>query len=401
LSTYSVTAVTRYIKDALETDDLLGDLWVAGEVSDFKTSTAGHVYFTLKDAQAALSCVLWRSQAARLRYLPRDGHAVVLHGRITVYEVRGAYQLQVDQIQPEGEGLLHLEFEALKKRLEEEGLFSAARKRQLPRFPQRIGVATSPTAAVLKDILNVLRRRYPLARVLLAPTAVQGAEAPEQIAAAIATLNALGDIDVIIVARGGGSLEELWAFNDERVARAIAASAAPVVSAVGHETDFTIADFVADVRAPTPSAAAEIVAPDVHDLLAQVTAWRERLDQQGERALVRRREVLYQRVRLLARFAPQQVIDGRRQQTDDLARVATVALTNMLAVRHARLAGVSGRLGILNPLSTLERGYAIVRLAASGEIVRRVTQVSAGDDLSVRVADGQFGATAGGVSKAA
>ncbi len=391
MSIYSVTAITRYIKDALETDELLADLWVAGEVSGFSRASSGHIYFTLKDAQAALKCVLWRAQAARLRYLPRDGDAVVLHGRLSVYEPQGAYQLQVDLIQPEGVGLLHLEFEALKRRLEAEGLFDPARKRPLPAFPQRIGVVTSPTGVVLRDILNVLRRRYPLAQVVLAPTAVQGVEAPPQIVAALTALNALGNVDVLIVARGGGSLEELWAFNDERVARAIAASDAPVISAVGHETDFTISDFVADLRAPTPSAAAELVAPDVRELRGQVLAWESGLRQQMERVVAERGATLAQRVRLLGRFAPAQLINRHRQRTDDLARAATVSLTNALAVRRERLSGLTGRLMALSPLSTLERGYAIVRRAADGRVVRRIGQVAAGDRLGVRVTDGEFG----------
>jgi len=389
---YSVSQVTQHIKLLLEIDDLLADIWVAGEVSNFSRPASGHVYFTLKDDQAALRCVIWRSQANRLPSLPRDGEAVIVHGHISVYEPQGVYQLQVDAMQPEGLGLLHLEFEALKSRLEAEGLFDAARKRPLPPFPQRIGVVTSPTGAVLHDILNILRRRYPLAEIILAPTAVQGLEAPSQIVAALSALNSLGNIDVIIVARGGGSLEELWAFNDEQVARAIAASTVPVISAIGHETDFTIADFVADLRAPTPSAAAELVAPDVTRLREQVTAWQERLSQQMERLLSERRSVLEQETRLLSRLSPMQLVTRQRQHVDELLRVASHRLENILSIRRERMLGLEARLSALNPLATLERGYAIVSLMPEGPVVHSVGQVAEGQLVNVRVSDGSFAA---------
>ena len=260
--TMTVTQVTRYVKSLLDGDYALQDLWVEGEVSNFKVTASGHAYFTLKDSEASLRCVMWRSDVRRQDMLPQDGQSVLAHGRVSVYEVAGAYQLYVDHLQPVGLGRLYLEFEALKQRLAEEGLFDPAQKRPLPPFPQRVGVVTSPTAAALRDILNVLARRYPLVQVVLSPTLVQGDQAPPQIVTAIQALNDLANIDLIIVARGGGSLEELWAFNDERVARAIAASRVPVISGVGHEVDFTIADFAADVRAPTPSAAAELAVPE-------------------------------------------------------------------------------------------------------------------------------------------
>lgn len=395
MSIYTVSAITTYIKESLETDELLGDLWVAGEISNWLRAPSGHVYFTIKDAQAALKCVLWRSLASKLRYQPRDGDAAVLHGRITVYEPRGEYQLQVDLIQPEGVGLLYQAYEELKSRLQAEGLFDAARKRPLPRFPQRIGVVTSPTGAVLRDIVNILRRRYPLGHVVLAPAAVQGAEAPPQIVGALSQLNALGNVDVIIVARGGGSMEDLWPFNEETVARAIAASAAPIISAVGHETDFTIADFVADLRAPTPSAAAELVAPDISDLRTQITDWTARLETSAQRLVAASRGVVGDRLRLLRRFAPDQIIARQRQHTDELTRSATAAVTHQLAMFRQRTDGLRGRLTALSPFATLERGYAIVRSTNSGIVVRKVSQVAVGDSLSVQVSDGAFPAIAG------
>jgi len=274
---YRVSQITAYIKELFDSDYPLQDLWLEGEVSNYSQAASGHVYFTLKDEEAQIRCVMWRSQVERQAYLPQNGEAIIAHGRISVYEAGGRYQLYVDDIQPAGVGLLYLQFEALKERLAAEGLFDAERKRPLPPFPRRLGVVTSPTAAALKDIVNVLRRRYPVVEVVLSPTLVQGDEAPSQIVAAIEALNEHTDVDAIIVARGGGSLEELWAFNDERVARAIYASQVPVVTGVGHETDFTIADFVADVRAPTPSAAAEVAVPDRQELRGMVESWRGRL----------------------------------------------------------------------------------------------------------------------------
>ena len=391
----TVSRVTSYIKDSLETDDLLGDLWVAGEVSNFTKAQSGHLYFSVKDAAASLKCVMWRSAAIKRPYAPRDGDAVVLHGRITVYEPRGEYQLQVDLIQPEGVGLLYQAFLELKQRLESEGLFEAARKRPLPRFPHRIGVVTSPTASVLRDILNVLGRRYPLSQVVLAPAVVQGVEAPSQIAAALAALNALGNVDVIIVARGGGSLEDLWAFNEEQVARAIVASAAPVISAVGHETDFTIADFVADLRAPTPSAAAELVGPDVADLCQQLAANESRLGDAFQRLLTGLQSQVEERQRLLRRFSPDQVIGRQRQRLDELIHAATTSMAHRLLLHHERTGALVARLATLSPYATLSRGYAIVRQANGGAVVTAVAQVAAGDQLSIRVADGEFTALAG------
>ena len=249
---WSVVDLTRYVRQTLETDYRLQDLWVKGEAFNVSRPSSGHLYFTLKDSEASLRCVMWRSEVADLTALPRDGEAIEVHGRISVYEAGGQYQLYADDIRPAGIGALFEEFIRLRDRLEKEGLFDPERKRPLPEWPKRIGVVTSPTGAALRDVLNVLRRRYPLLEVILAPTAVQGDEAPGGIVSALAALNTYSDPDVILLVRGGGSIEDLWAFNDEGVARAIAASEAPVVSGVGHETDVIIADYVADVRAPTP-----------------------------------------------------------------------------------------------------------------------------------------------------
>ncbi|MCE7938993.1 MAG: exodeoxyribonuclease VII large subunit, partial [Chloroflexi bacterium CFX6] len=276
MNAYSVTALSDHIKAILEDDPELGDVWVEGEVSNCRPAASGHWYFVLKDEGATLSCVIWKSSAAALSTLPADGQRFLMHGAVSVYGPAGRYQYYVDHCEPAGLGDLHQRFEALKARLAEEGLFDAARKRPLPAYPMRIGVVTSRQAAALRDICNVLARRWPAAEVRLAPTLVQGDAAPDQIVAALAAVARAG-VEVVLLARGGGSLEDLWAFNDERVARAIAACPVPVVCGVGHEIDFTIADFVADVRAPTPSAAAEMVTPDARELRLAVDDRRLRL----------------------------------------------------------------------------------------------------------------------------
>jgi exodeoxyribonuclease VII large subunit len=391
--TMTVTQVTRYIKSLLDGDYTLQDLWVEGEVSNFKVTASGHAYFTLKDSQASLRCVMWRSDVRRQDMLPQDGQSVLAHGRVSVYEVAGAYQLYVDHLQPVGLGHLYLEFEALKQRLAEEGLFDPAQKRPLPPFPQRIGVVTSSTAAALRDILNVLARRYPLVQVVLSPTLVQGDQAPPQIVTAIQALNDLANIDLIIVARGGGSLEELWAFNDERVARAIAASRMPVISGVGHEVDFTIADFAADIRAPTPSAAAELAVPDRAELLAAVRGGQVRLVEALQRQLNHYRQSLILLVQALQRNSPLGRVQSLRQRVDELSQATSVHLGHLLALRREQLNGLAGRLAALSPFATLDRGYAIVRRGDTGQVVTSVGQVATSAPIAIRVRDGELEAT--------
>lgn len=387
-----VGAVVRYIKTLLDTDDLLSDLWIEGEVSNFSRSSAGHLYFTLKDADGQLRCVMWRGRAKRLPALPRDGDQVVAHGYVSLYEGSGNVQFYADVIRPAGLGRLQQQFEALKARLDAEGLFDESRKRPLPAFPQRIGVVTSPTGAAIRDVLHVLQRRYPLTEVILAPTPVQGDAAAPQIAAAIAALDEYVGADVILVTRGGGSLEDLWPFNEERVARAIFACGTPVISGVGHETDFTIADYVADVRAPTPSAAAEVMAPDATELRTRVGQFRERLGRTLTGHLARDRERTRQQETRLARHSPAQLIAQRRQQVDERVRAASRSLHRDLALWRERLDGLHGRLLALSPLATLERGYAVVHRQDDGRLVRSVTQIEAGDGVAVRVTDGAFAA---------
>ena len=387
---FTVSQLTGHIRRLFEDDAQLRDVWVEGEISSFSRASSGHCYFTLKDAGAEIRCVMWRNVANAQRELPQHGAQVLAHGAVSVYEARGTYQLYVDLIRPAGIGDLHRQFELLKARLEAEGLFDPARKRTLPAWPHRIGVVTSPTAAALRDILNVLGRRYPLVEVLLSPTQVQGDAAPPQIVAAIQALSARDDIDLVIVARGGGSLEDLWAFNDERVARAIAACRHPVVSGVGHETDFTIADLSADLRAPTPSAAAELAVPDRAELAAAVEGMATRLTGVMQGQVEERRATLVGHQRALRHLSPQVRLRSARQQVDDLIAIAADRLGHGLALRRERLAGLSARLESLSPLATLTRGYAIVRQAETGTLVSSVTHVSPGDRLAVTVTDGTF-----------
>ena len=387
--TWSVAELTRYLRELLESDTNLQELWVQGEVSNFSRPASGHLYFTLKDEKAALKCVMWRNAVLRQAYLPRDGDAIEVHGSIGVYEVSGQYQLYADQVRPAGEGVLYQEFLRLKARLEAEGLFDPARKRPIPKWPQRIGIVTSPTGAALRDMLNTLRRRYPLVEVILAPTPVQGDEAPPNIVEAIRLLNEVIHPDAILVARGGGSIEDLWAFNDERVARAIAASQAPIITGVGHETDFTIADFAADLRAPTPTAAAELATPNRDDLLASLADQAERLDRTIQAVVSSQRWELSSLQNRLQLRSPQTRLRTDRQRLDDLARRAGVGVLHSLQLRHTRLAGLGQRLGALNPLAVLGRGYAVVS-HLDGRVVRSVRQVQPDDELNVQLSDGQF-----------
>ena len=389
----SVAQVTGYIKSLLDGDYTLQDLWVEGEVSNFRVTASGHAYFTLKDEQSGLRCVMWRSVVNRQEMLPQDGESALAHGRISVYQVAGAYQFYVDHLQPIGMGRLYLEFEALKQRLAQEGLFDTARKRPLPPLPRRLGIVTSSTAAALRDILNVLARRYPLVQVILSPTLVQGEQAPPQIVRAIQALNNYTDVDVIIIARGGGSLEDLWAFNDERVARAIVDSRAPVISGVGHEIDFTIADFTADMRAPTPSAAAELAVPDRTELLAVTRGQQALLTGALQRRLQDDRQSLDRLIQILKLNSPAGRIENLRQRVDELSQTGAIRLNHTLALYREQLHGLAGRLATLSPQATLNRGYAIVRHKETGKVVTSVKHVAAGDPLTIHVQDGEFGAT--------
>ncbi len=393
-NTFTVTQLVGQIKTLLEHDQTLRNVWLQGEVSNFVRATSGHCYFTLKDDRAVLSCVMWKQDALRLGRLPQNGQQVLVHGYVSVYDSQGKLQFYADALELAGVGRLYQEFEATKARLAAEGLFDATRKRPLPAWPRRLGVVTSARAAALRDILRTLALRYPAVDVLLAPCAVQGAEAPAQIVAAIELLNAwisgVEPIDVIILARGGGSIEELWAFNDEQVARAVAASVVPVVSGVGHETDFTLADFVADLRAPTPTGAAASAVPDRLELAGQVAAQRGRLALAISQQLDNRQQQLGHSQRMLARLSPRAQIANRRQQVDDLNLAMQQQMRHRLALRRAELEGSRARLANLDPSAVLQRGYAIVYQQPGAHVVTSVQAISAGDALRIVVADGEF-----------
>jgi exodeoxyribonuclease VII large subunit len=385
----SVSQALGYLRELLESNIVLGDVWISGEVSGPRTQPSGHTYFTLKDEDAQLRGVLFRSSVLRAPRIVEhlaQGSQVIVHGRVTVYEARGELQVVVDFVQPEGVGLRQAQFELLRQQLQEEGLFDESRKRPLPVFPRRIGVVTSPAGAVFHDICNVLRRRWPLSEVVLSPTPVQGPDAVFGIVGGIEQLNAEPGVEVIIVARGGGSVEELWTFNEEPVARAVFGSVIPIVSAVGHETDFTICDYVADLRAPTPSAAAELVVPDMYQVASQlqgaivfaVGAMQQRFDR--ERSAV---ETLTARA---ARGATD--VDRYRQRLDDLERRLLRATQAGERQRRDALARCHAQLAALDPQATLDRGYAVVH--KDGRVVSSIGDVASGDGLVIKVADGGF-----------
>jgi exodeoxyribonuclease VII large subunit len=385
----SVTEVTRHVKGLIEGDVELADLWIEGEVSNFGRASSGHCYFTLKDDRSEIRCVMWRHDANRLDWLPAQGDSVVGHGRVAVYERGGVYQFYADALERGGVGARWQEFLELRARLQAEGLFDEGRKRPLPEWPRRLGVVTSPSGAAFRDILNILRARYPLVEVVLSPSLVQGLAAPDSLVAAIERINRVPDIDVVIIARGGGSVEDLWAFNDERVARALAASRAPVVSGIGHETDFTIADFVADLRAPTPSAAAASTVPDRVELRSEIDELARELTALVRGVAERNREGLGREERLLRLNDPRRVVAERRQRVDELVRRENAAQTHGMAVRRTELAGCASRLRALSPRLVLERGYALVQDRYSGVTIRSVRQVVPGDEVTINVHDGR------------
>jgi exodeoxyribonuclease VII large subunit len=387
---YGVGEALYYLRTLLENDERLNDIWLRGEVSGLKKyGSSGHYYFTFKDESGVINAVLFRNTALRQTHLPRDGVAFFMRGYFSVYEDRGQLQFYVSEILPEGVGRLALEFEALKERLEADGLFAPERKRPLPTRPRVIGVATSPNAAALQDILNVLARRYPLAQVVFSPTLVQGENAPPQIVAALQALNRHKEVEVIILARGGGAMEELWCFNDERVARAVFASRIPVITGVGHETDYTIVDYVADVRAPTPSAAAELVTPDIEDLRDEVLSLQDQLYSSLENVLDEKRSELSDIERRLRLASPAGKLPVLRQRLDDLTNRASLHLNHRLRLYRAEVNSLASSLKVLDPRQILERGYAIVTNEA-GEVITGNEQVQAGETLEVRVSKGNF-----------
>ena len=383
----SVTELNARIKALIESDALLGSVCVRGELSNYKVYPSGHHYFTLKDAESSLRCVMFRSAASKLRFRPESGMGVTVCGRVSVYPRDGAYQLYCEELIPEGAGDLQLAYEQLKERLRREGLFDPAHKKPIPRYPERIAVITSSAGAAVHDIIRVLRKRWPVAKVLLLPVRVQGVEAPPEIVGAIRYANRHRLADLIITGRGGGSIEDLWAFNDERVARAIYESELPVISAVGHEPDVTIADFVADLRAATPSNAAELAVPDMSELREALSAARARLDQAVNRRLSERRKGLEELASRRVMQSPTGFIDQRRLELDSIRLRLDAAATARLGRERQEFSRLAAKLDALSPLKVLGRGYSIAQ-DAGGRAVKDAGRLSPGERLELRFSKG-------------
>ena len=386
---YTVSQVNQYIKSLLDGDRELAALYVRGEISNYKAYPSGHHYFSLKDGEGAIRCVMFKREAMSLRFRPENGMKVIAFGRVAVFPRDGQYQLYCSSITPEGVGDLHLAFEQLKQKLYAEGLFAPEHKKPIPHFPRRIALITSSAGAAVRDMLRILGARWPMAQVCLLPVRVQGAEAPGEICAAIAWANQHQVADLIITGRGGGSMEDLWAFNDERVARTIYASAIPVISAVGHEPDVTIADFVADLRAATPSNAAELAVPDQNEVAVWLHQMQGRLTQAMTRKLERGGKELERAARCRALQDPMNYVNDKRMLLDYQREKLAAGLNGALNGERQRFGRLASKLDALSPLKVLGRGYAIPR-KGDGVVVRSVSDVSPGEALTLRVADGDI-----------
>lgn len=387
-STWTISQLTFRIRKLLEENPELQDVWVEGEISNLSRPASGHIYFTLKDKNASLRCVMWKTDAMRTRPSLQEGGAVEVHGRIAVYEPQGQYQLIANLIRPKGEGALFQEFLRLKARLEAEGFFDPDRKREIPEQPHVIGIITSATGAALRDMLNTIRRRQPLTRVILAPSPVQGVDAPPALVEALRSLNEQNP-DIILIARGGGSIEDLWAFNDERVVRAVADSKTPIISGVGHETDFTLCDFAADLRAPTPTAAAELATQvTLDDLHRRLSNSQSRLIDLISGLLADHQASVSALTSRLKYLSPERRIQTEAQHLDELSRRAFSALAHRIQLHSATVDGMSKRLQALNPEGVLARGYAILTRKEDGRVVSKVSQAQG--EMTARVSDGEF-----------
>jgi exodeoxyribonuclease VII large subunit len=395
---YSVSDLNAYIRALLESNENLMDIWVAGEVSNFSKPRSGHIYFTLKDMDASVRCIIWRVHANRLAGSFRDGMRVEVHGYISVYEGGGQYQLYVDGIHAAGEGRLYQEFLLLKDKLAADGIFEESRKRPIPPQPKLIGIVTSPNAAALQDILNTLISRFPMAEVVLSPASVQGEAAPAQIVKALERLNKFVHPDVILIGRGGGSLEDLWAFNDEQVVRAVAASEAPVISGVGHETDFTLTDFAADLRAPTPTGAAVMAVPDIDDINIALHGWNLMLGQMMVNVLDQQKSKLIEKKNRLDLLSPGWQIKQRMQRLDN-SSLQMDHLVNQYFLQQRQLFELAEEKIIsFDPRHVLGRGYALVE-DKDGSVITTIKQVQLDQDIFVHVSDGTISADVTGVKE--
>jgi len=395
----TVSQLNRYVNSVLESDPLLSGLFVKGEISSFKRYPSGHLYFNLKDDKATVSCVMFKSSAQMLGFDPHDGQKVFLYAKASIYDRDGKFQLYVNTMKQDGFGELFLAFEKLKEKLQEEGLFELSHKREIPYLPNTIGVVTSSSGAVLRDIINVLGRRFPDFKMVLVPVQVQGSTAAISIVQAIEELNRREDIDVIIVGRGGGSIEDLWCFNEEIVARAVYASKIPVISAVGHETDFTICDFVADLRAPTPSAAAELAMPIKSELLRQIQQQNFKLSKQLENKLEYSKLKL-QHVKGHRIFAhPESLYDSKKEEIDFLTESMNQNISRLFKQKQTGLSNMLFRLDGLSPLKVLQRGYGVPQNLQTRSIIRSVKDVEIGDKIALRIVDGELGCTVSSIER--
>ena len=384
----TVSELTKKIKLLLERNPTFNNCWVSGEISNFKHHSSGHMYFTLKDEGSSIRCVIFRSRSCSLLFRPENGMKVIVRGNISVFERDGQYQLYAEAMQPDGIGALHIAFEQLKSKLKDEGLFSDLYKKELPFYPRRVGLVTSPTGAAIRDMINVLSRRCPSLHIVLVPVAVQGNSAPDEIADAIRLLNSVSGIDIIIAGRGGGSLEELWAFNTEVVARSIFESEIPIISAVGHETDFTIADMVADLRAPTPSAAAELAVPDKKELQKHLLNLENKLTAVIDQFIKKQRN----RIELCLHSSlfqnPKDYINQSHQQLDYLDKFLHQAMTKLQTKNKNRLSFLLAKLDSLSPLTTLERGYSICQ--KEGQVIKDITKVDIAEKVEIVLNKGKL-----------
>lgn len=386
---YPVSAVNRYVKQLLQQDMILSGLWVSGEISNYKRHSSGHLYFTLKDRDGSIAAVMFAGDARTLNFRPQDGMQVQVQGYISLYEKTGQYQLYARRMEEQGSGQLYQAFEALKQKLQAQGLFEAERKKPIPKYPRKIGIVTSPTGAAIRDMVQIAKRRYPGIQLVLYPALVQGLDAAPTIAAGIRRLDRIEDVDTIIIGRGGGSIEDLWPFNEEMVALAIAEAKTPIVSAVGHETDFTIADFVSDLRAPTPSAAAELTVPDVRSVLSKL----EELERHRNRTLQRKQMQYRQQLALLWQKIqmadPRRKLDELRQQLDMHQHRQMYLWKQCFQQKRFRLEHLTSELELLSPQHQLDKGYAMV-MDQSGNVISGSEQVETGQALSIQMKDGRI-----------
>ncbi len=395
----SVTQLNNYIKTLMEGDDFLRSVCIRGEISNFKRHSSGHLYFTLKDQGSEISAVMFRSAASGLKFAPAGGMAVTVFGRVSVYEATGKYQIYVSAMTDDGAGALYERYMRLLKKLRDEGLFDESRKKPIPKFPKKIGIVTSPTGAAIRDMINITGRRFPSAELLISPALVQGVQAPADLCRALALLDTVGECDVIIIGRGGGSMEDLWAFNDEELVRAVANTTTPIISAVGHENDTTLCDYAADMRAPTPSAAAEQAVPDRFSLMQGLDDTFSRLTASVEGKLTFGRERVQMYSRQIKALSPVEKTNSARQRTQALNNMIEVSMTNIIKQKKAALAGVVGKIEAVNPLAVIKRGYSMT-MSEDGKVVTKTEEVNEGDSISVLVSDGIIDATVCGKRQA-